>query len=91
MDNLVKLALLYDLYGALLTDKQQETFEAYHHENLSLRELGRAYGISPQGVRDSVKRSEALLMDYEEKVGFLAYQQAMDKKLDNLRERGYNV
>lgn len=79
MDNLVKLTMLYDLYGGLLTDKQQAIFEAYYHDNMSLRELGLEYGISPQAVHDNIKRGEALLLHYEEKVGFLAYKQATEK------------
>jgi len=91
MDNLVQLTLLYDLYGALLTDKQRAMFEAYYHDDMSLRELGAEYGIAPQSVRDNLKRGEALLLHYEEKVGFLAYKQAVEKKLDNSAKPDYNV
>ena len=91
MDNLVKLTLLYDLYGGLLTDKQQAIFEAYYHDDMSLRELGTEYNISPQAVRDNIKRGEALLLNYEAKVGFLAYKQAMEQTLDKVRQQGYNV
>ena len=45
-----ELILLYDYYGALLTDRQKECFELRYNQDLSLGEIGQELGISRQGV-----------------------------------------
>ena len=37
--DLVKMSLLYDLYGGMLTEKQRELFTLYYEEDLSLAEI----------------------------------------------------
>ncbi len=43
--------------------------ELYYWEDLSLGEIAQDVGITRQAVRDSIKRSEQLLNDFEEKLG----------------------
>ena len=69
MERNVEITLLYDIYGKLLTDKQAEAVELYYNEDLSLAEIAANTGISRQGVRDNIKRAEAVLYDTEEKLG----------------------
>lgn len=64
-----ELILLYDYYGALLTERQQLCFEMRYHQDLSLGEIGQELGISRQGVHDNLSRTEALLRKMEEKTG----------------------
>ena len=64
----LKISLLLDFYGPLLTEKQQESIEYYYNHDLSLAEIAQHTGITRQGVRDSIKRGEALLLEYEEKL-----------------------
>ncbi len=64
-----ELILLYDYYGALLTERQQLCFEMRYHQDLSLGEIGQELGISRQGVHDNISRTEALLRKMEEKTG----------------------
>ena len=64
-----ELILLYDYYGALLTDRQRECFELRYNQDLSLGEIGQELGISRQGVHDNLTRTEALLLNMEEKTG----------------------
>jgi len=66
------IALLYDFYGDMLTDKQQEMIELYYNEDLSLAEIAAHSGISRQGVRDSIKRGEYQLTQFEECLGLVA-------------------
>ena len=40
--------------------------ELYYNEDLSLAEIAVHSGITRQGVRDSIKRAEAQLIEYEE-------------------------
>lgn len=65
----LRITLLYDFYGELLTDKQKEVFDLYYNEDLSLGEIAADSGISRQGVRDSIKRAEATLAELEERLG----------------------
>ena len=64
-----ELILLYDYYGALLTDRQRECFELRYNQDLSLGEIAQELGISRQGVHDNLTRTDALLQKMEEKTG----------------------
>lgn len=68
----VEMCLLYDYYGNALTDKQKEIFELYYNEDLSLAEISMNLSISRQGARDSIIRSEEILRDYENRLGFVS-------------------
>ena len=59
---------LYDLYGNLLTDKQQTYFEEYYFNNLSLSEMSDLYNVSRSAVGKSLKEIESKLTNYEEKL-----------------------
>ena len=62
-----RMAMLYDFYGDLLTDRQKEFYDLYYNEDLSLSEIAENYGISRQGVRDVIVRAEAAMDEIEEK------------------------
>lgn len=66
----LKFVLLLDCYGELLTERQRNVTELYYCEDLSLSEISEPLGITRQSVRDLIKRSEQLLLHYEEKLGF---------------------
>ena len=68
--NNVEITILLDYYGAMLTEKQRNFLGYYYNDDLSLSEIAENEGITRQGVRDAIKRSEALLYDMEEKLGF---------------------
>ena len=67
--NTTELILLYDYYGALLTERQRVCFEMRYHQDLSLGEIGEELGVSRQGVLDNLSRTEATLRNMEEKTG----------------------
>ena len=67
-----RMTMLFDFYGDMLTEKQKQIFDLYHNEDLSLAEIAEITGITRQGVRDSVVRSEAALRTMEEKTGLIA-------------------
>jgi len=68
VDDVTKASLLYDFYGALLTEKQRQVMALYHEENLSLSEIANEFGISRQAVHDTLKKAEQALEDYENKL-----------------------
>jgi hypothetical protein len=61
------MAMLFDFYGDLLTDRQKEFYDLYYNEDLSLAEIAENYGISRQGVRDVIVRAEAAMTEVEDK------------------------
>ena len=71
------MALLYDYYGELLTEKQRTCFDLYYNQDLSLSEIAEDLGVTRQGVHDTLARAEAQLRDFEEKTGCIAREEAV--------------
>lgn len=65
------ISVLLDLYGALLTEKQQNILSLYYNEDYSLSEIAENEGISRQAVMDLLKRSEAKLLEWDSKLRLL--------------------
>lgn len=80
MEKNVEVCLLLDFYGKMLTDRQREIMMLYYEDNLSLTEIAEELGISKQGVSDSLKRSEKVLYETENKLFLL--KQYMEEKKD---------
>lgn len=80
------MSLLYDYYGELLTDKQKELFDLYYNEDLSLAEIAEHAGISRQGVRDAIVRSETILRETEDKLGLVKKYAGYESKLEEIRQ-----
>ena len=70
MSKNLEISYLLDFYGDVLTAKQHDVMRQYYNEDLSLAEIAENFGITRQGVRDSIKRGEGILLDLEAKVGF---------------------
>ena len=68
--NSIEITMLLDLYGEVLTNKQRDYLNFYYNDDLSLSEIAENEGITRQGVRDAIKRAEALLFDMESKLKF---------------------
>ena len=64
-----ELALLFDTYGSMLTDKQRDCFDMRYNQDLSLGEIAEEMGVSRQAVCDNLTRTEALLRRMEENIG----------------------
>ena len=63
------MALLFDTYGGMLTEKQRECFDMRYNQDLSLGEIADMMGVSRQAVNDNLKKTEALLRRMEENIG----------------------
>ena len=61
MEKFVEQGYLYDFYGELLTERQQQVYESVVLEDYSLSEVAEDLGISRQGVHDMVKRCNKTL------------------------------
>ena len=68
MEKFVEQTLLYDFYGELLTERQQQVYESVVLEDFSLSEVAEELGISRQGVHDMLRRCNPTLEEYEKKL-----------------------
>lgn len=82
-----RMTMLYDFYGELLTERQQEFFDLYYNEDLSLAEIAENYGISRQGVRDVIVRAEGIMTEMEDKTGIIKRFHLMNKQLAEVSEK----
>ena len=57
---------LYDIYGESLTSKQQDYFEDYYFNNLTLAEMSENYNVSRNAVHKQIKEAEEKLIKFEE-------------------------
>lgn len=65
----LEMTLLFDYYGELLTQRQQQCFDMRYNQDLSLGEIAEELQVSRQGVHDNLSRAESLLRNMEEKTG----------------------
>lgn len=79
--NALAMALLFDYYGEVLSEKQRTCFDLYYNQDYSLAEIAEEVGISRQGVHDSITRAEASLRKMEEKTGFIAKEERLQSAL----------
>ena len=81
-----RMAMLFDFYGDILTQRQKEFYDLYYNEDLSLGEIAENYNITRQGVRDVIVRAEATLTELEDKTGLIKRFHSMTKQLQQVRE-----
>ena len=71
MEENVRMSLLCQTYGKLLTEKQYTFLDDYYNNDLSLSEIAENNNITRQAVRDILKKGEHKLLEYEQKLGFM--------------------
>lgn len=81
------IGLLIDFYGSLLTDRQKDVISLYYEEDLSLSEIADEVGITRQGVRDAIKKAEAILTQTEEKLGLAERFKTLSEKIDVIKDK----
>ena len=67
--NAIEITLLFDTYGGMLTEKQQEYLDMRYNQDMSLSEIAQNQGVSRQAVFDNLTRTEAALRRMEENIG----------------------
>lgn len=82
----MKIGVLMDFYGQLLTDKQYGALDMYYNQDLSLAEIAEENAISRQGARDFIKRGEKQLNEYEEKLGLVKRFHDITKQISEMNE-----
>lgn len=76
---LIRVSLLFDFYGVLLSEKQKEAIEKYYLEDQTLGEIAKAQNVSRQAVFDALQHAIATLEDYESKLALVKQHQAENK------------
>ncbi len=82
MEEKVKISMLCEFYGKLLTDKQYEFINDYYNNDLSLSEIAENNEITRQAVRDIIKKGEKKLFEYEEKLNFMKRTLNQEKRIE---------
>ena len=93
MEKFVEQTLLYDFYGELLTERQQQVYESVVLEDYSLSEVAENLGISRQGVHDMIKRCNHTLEEYESRLHLVEKFLCIRKQVQKIKELavGYNA
>ncbi|MBD1380018.1 putative DNA-binding protein [Metabacillus arenae] len=68
LEKTTRINYLFDFYQSLLTSKQKSYMSLYYLDDYSLGEIAEEYQVSRQAVYDNIKRTEAMLEQYEEKL-----------------------
>ena len=86
MEEKVRISILLELYGKLLTEKQYEFMDYYYNQDLSLSEIGNNNDITRQAVRTILLKSKKKLEEYESKLKFMQKEEKIKKYIEELEE-----
>ena len=80
----MKFPRLLDVYGPLLTERKRELLDYYYNDDYSLAEISELTGISRQGVRDSIRKSEDEINGWENTLHLIERSEQRSALLDEL-------
>jgi hypothetical protein len=83
-ENSIKISVLLEIYGKLLTEKQYDLLNDYYNNDLSLAEIAENEHITRQAVRDNLKKGENKLFNYEEKLGVMKKNRMQEEQIVNI-------
>lgn len=84
IENSIKLSILLEIYGKLLTKKQYDMLNDYYNNDLSLAEIAENEKITRQAVRDNLKKGEKKLFEYEEKLQIMKKNKMQEEQIANI-------
>ena len=84
MERKVEISMLLQIYGKLLTKKQQDVMNLYYNDDLSLSEIAEINKISRQGVNDIIKKGETNLLEYEKVLHIMKTTETNTKTIDSI-------
>ena len=80
----MKLAYLFDFYQSLFDERTAKIMRAYYEDDLSLAEIAEGVGISRQGVRHLIKKSEEQILFLEERLSLAKSNELIENALSEL-------
>ena len=87
MEEKVKISILCDLYGKMLTETQLKYISDFYNNDLSLTEIAENNNVSRQAVKDMIDKSTKKLLDYEEKLGLMKINFENKKIIEKIKEK----
>ncbi len=91
MDKKLKISLLLDFYGDLLSNKQREILDNYYNHDFSLSEIADNLEITRQGVFDNLKRAENKLIKMESNIGLYSRYERMQSIISKINDKAVNI
>ena len=76
LDGKIRINGLYDVYGALLTEKQRRTMEYYYQDDYSLSEIAALTGVSRNAVHELLRVAVGHLEAFETALGVVRMKDA---------------
>lgn len=86
IENTIYFNKLYDYYGSLLTDTQQQYFEDYYFQNLTCQEIGENKGVSRNAVNKQINDALGKLEYYEEKLGLYKKNKQLEDFVSKIKD-----
>ncbi|PKL00149.1 MAG: DNA-binding protein [Tenericutes bacterium HGW-Tenericutes-1] len=86
LDKKIRIHQLYDLYGALLTEKQKTAFEYYYLDDYSLSEIAEILKVSRNAIHEQITIAATYLEDYEHKLGLLSNREKLSKLIEKFKK-----
>lgn len=77
---------LFDLYGSLLTKKQQEIIELYYCDDLSLSEISEQLDVSRNAIYDCLKKGIKQLENYEKELKLHKKEQELEEYFKKVKK-----
>jgi predicted DNA-binding protein YlxM (UPF0122 family) len=93
VQRMLRMSMLLDAYGSLLTEKQRKFMKLHYEQDLSFGEIAIDFSVSRQAIHDSVRHAERALENLEKKLKLVSQQQGLDhckkiaERLINLKQR----
>lgn len=84
MEKNVKISILLEIYGKVLTTIQYQFLDDYYNSDLSLSEIAENKNITRQAVRDNIKKGENRLFELEEKLEIMQKTIKQEKKIADI-------
>lgn len=87
LEKTMRMNYLFDFYQMLLTEKQRSYMSLYYLDDYSLGEIADEYNVSRQAVYDNIKRTEAMLEEYEAKLMLVDKFQKRKQLIEQLKKQ----
>lgn len=84
MEKNVKVSMLCEIYGNLLTKKQLNILEDYYNQDLSLSEIADNNKVTRQAIRDIIMKGEKKLFELEEKLEIMKKMLKQEEKISSV-------
>ena len=91
MEEKVRISILLELYGKLLTPKQFEFMDDYYNNDLSLSEIADNNDITRQAVNTILIKSKKKLEEYEGKLQFMQKESNIKKQIEKIEQTKLTV